>query len=132
MIKANELRIGNLFYKSYGGYKVVAEIHKYTVDATAIGFSVIVRYDLDSIEPIPLTEQVLLDCGLEQIKGTKIYSINDAYKLKIIENSGFSNSCLLYKKYVGNLIVSITYVSYLHELQNLCFALTSQELQYKV
>jgi len=133
MIKANELRIGNYFE-----YLIEDKLNDpqsewvlNVIDAEDIAQAFHENYYFNKFyRAIPITEQILLNCGLEQIKGSKIYSINDAYKLKIIENSGFSNSCLFYKKYVGNLIVSITYVSYLHQLQNLCFDLTGEELQY--
>lgn len=133
MIKANELRLGNYFE-----YLVEDKLSDpqsewvlNVIDAQDImQCDSINDYFNNHYRPIPITEKVLFQCGLYQIKGSKIYSINDAYKLKIIENNGFSSSCLLYKKYVGNLIVSITYVSYLHQLQNIYFALTGEELQY--
>lgn len=112
-MKANEIRIGNLIVESlsFGSDKVIK------VDSN------IFNRRIDEFIPIPLTEEWLLKFGLKQsttdkkrfyILGTDIYIFNES---KIFFNAGSSNlSIQLY---------------YVHQLQNLYFALTNEELTYE-
>ena len=110
MIKANELRVGNwvLLGKDY--------------------------YEIDSIcawgkgthlNPIPLTPEILEKCGLKQQGKRALYSDG---KLAFMEDAdGFTffikdDSNVLYRSAANSKIY------YLHQLQNLYFALTGNEL----
>ena len=69
MIQANELRVGN-WVNNYGQYCFVLEIYKtnkvelgYFKDS--IGF--IRKLDDVGIKPIPITEDILLKCGVTEI-----------------------------------------------------------------
>lgn len=120
MIKANELRIGNFITIDNG------EKPPYIYEVTA--------HDMEEIDgcgedcfPIPLTPEILEKCGLRlQAQRTSIY-IRDRLKIWI----GHINGGIAYLKnedtddsfYIGQ-------VSYLHQLQNLYFALTGKELEY--
>lgn len=112
-MKASELRIGNY----------VKTNHDFVIKSySAEGLYNIVKR-IDEYKPIPLTEEWLLKFGLKQsntdkkrfyILGTDIYIFNES---KIFFNAGSSNlSIQLY---------------YVHQLQNLYFALTNEELTYE-
>ena len=83
---------------------------------------------LKYIEPIPLTEEILLKCGFE--KGYIMYFI------RICETR-----CYLRPSYRGGYYYGICpyielrdckTIQYLHQLQNLYFALTGKELEIKL
>jgi hypothetical protein len=119
-MKATELRIGNLVYKYYpSGIEIEAvnEINSYFVNG--IGIS--------AIEPIPLTEEWLVKFGFEEEKD------NDGvfgFKLK---NFWYINE---YQFRLSNFIdtesmVIDNKIHHIHQLQNLYFALTGEELTIK-
>lgn len=159
-ILANELRVGNFvglkksewdsfsnwfeemthdeiknFLEDSNKYAIVQAISK-EVELTAYGCD-IDYYDLTEIKPIPLTEEWLVKFGfdIDTDKGWNrsedinydVYSLNNfdvalidvVYKLWIeIEGDTWYNS-------------SLTAIKYVHQLQNLYFALTSEELTLK-
>jgi len=130
MITANELRIGNWVI---GANKELFQIDGY-------GIANVEAFQCD-IEPIPLTPEILEKCGFEDISDKKgvidpitkeefkedwirfviglEYTPEGAYKCKMeleLDEEGW---------YVDHHYV---YVKYLHQLQNLYFALTGTEL----
>lgn len=102
-MKASELRIGS---------KISKNNNIITVDAKTI-FDIWINDGLKIYDPIPLTEEWLLKFGFE--KGSLIYfNLNGEIVFK--GDNAF--------RYFG-LTVQLKYV---HQLQNLYFALTGQEL----
>lgn len=112
-MKANELRIGNYIY-SFG-------------DILKIDLNDICNVECstdDVFEPIPLTEEWLLKFGFEKINNEYWYMyyafcINeyfDVFGIKVTKS---------WQNIYG---IKIRYV---HQLQNLYFALTGQELTFK-
>lgn len=74
-------------------------------------------------EPIPLTEEILLKCGFE--KGSNI--IGDCYYIE--HDFGVSDFVLNITKTSNFEIYELDLkIDYLHQLQNLYFALTNEEL----
>ena len=114
MIKANELRIGNWIYNP------LQQI-PFRVDFTALSN---VYYDnkLDKprYEPIPLTEEILLKCGFE--KKFPFY-VKGNIEVRIMGNS---MPCWVSSRFVT------TKDQHLHQLQNLYFALTGEELNIEL
>ena len=112
-MKANELRIGNLVkHKNHEKpFKV------FIIDTTETSFS-------SNIEPIPLTEERLVKLGFDKSKG-KI-DIYEKGRLRVW--LGGRGQCLCYiieeNTTTGHYISSIEFV---HQLQNLYFALTGEE-----
>ena len=118
MIKIEELRIGNWVFdqdcEPY--YFQIEQIRK------DIGDSLWVYYRNGSIkckvpEPIPLTEEILLKCGF--------------VPCSIMDNHYYLEGLLLWN-IQGMFINGRTDVrlKHLHQLQNLYFALTNEELNY--
>jgi hypothetical protein len=116
-MKANELRIGNLVLSK--GVPVQIEEIMWETVRHCFG-----EFPIDYVEPIPLTEEWLLKFGFE-IKldnfnwnaGIGINEIGD-FKLALRHTDNFG---WFYKS-------RCTPIKYVHQLQNLYFALTGEEL----
>lgn len=114
-MKANELRIGNYVLDSYNG------------KITRINWQEIkwIQEVTDRYASIELTEEILLKCGFDK-------SAWDNYST--FRNLFCSDGCIvisLEHKYIeiGDLTLDIE-IKYLHQLQNLYFALTNKEIQF--
>jgi hypothetical protein len=118
-MKANELRIGNLLNHNNGsmvGSFIVGLIHLEDIIKE--------NPHAREYEPIPLTEEWLLRLGFEKPAHSwngKIFHLSqwDAYPL---------NWCVAMDK---NGAVIVHKLKYVHQLQNLYFALTNEELTMK-
>jgi hypothetical protein len=118
-MKANELRIGNLTYRIEVKNKNNTVIDDITI------------YDMERIqevhdktftyEPIPLTEEWLQKFGF-QTEESFVYELDD-----ITINTSRGLMCI-FTKCKNNVEIEIT--EYVHQLQNLYFALTNKELEY--
>lgn len=113
---AKELRIGNWVIDIF--YDMPIKITKYFFSDGSI----------NNIEPIELTEEILLKCGFEE------YELNDdlGYALRKIVNGIFFKYDIEYGEvsiFINNEVVSF---KYLHQLQNLYFSLTGEELEIKL
>lgn len=120
MIDAKELRIGNLF-SFHGIIAAVTSIDSKFVEggkplnavAERLG-----RMTTELAEPIPLTPEILESAGFEYSIGTEtktVFYANGA--IMLVENNGGYNY-----------MFSKTALKYVHQLQNLYFALTGSEL----
>lgn len=127
MIKSNELRSGNYIWNTFNNPLIVISINPYFGTDKYIegvsckfengipsGFS-----PIDKINPIPLTEEILLKCGfkdgslgIESDYGAMLYGNTTTVSLEDCDG--------------GDIGIKIKYV---HQLQNLIFALTGKELQ---
>jgi len=131
-IQANELRIGNCLYNDdTDDIMVVSRIESkdYTKwnnnnEYNIIAFKIVTNdgYYEGDFRPIPLTEEWLLKFGFE-------YRGGHGYKSPMGENFYFS---------IGNGFIHEMYrhtnfkgVKYVHQLQNLYFVLTGEELTIK-
>jgi hypothetical protein len=114
-MKASELRIGNWLYSGIAGQNFIASAH----DIMNIFFG----HDGGAVQPIPLTKEWLLKFGLKYLQNAcwelgsmRIYNLSD-------ETTSRFRITL-----AGHELVIINYV---HQLQNLYFALTGEELKIK-
>ena len=120
-MKASELRIGNLVKaQPFEGIITVFNNDKCVVKHK----SGIVKYLIEDLEPIPLTEEWLLKFGFEKQHNEEDFDYwfkNDFSNDIIWEHSeGFCHNL----NYGGD-------IKYVHQLQNLYFALTNEELTYE-
>jgi hypothetical protein len=121
MIQANELRIGNLI--SYTIEDDLDERKKWSEvsEIDAVDILHLTKFKDKNYKPIPLTEEWLLKFGFvkqrhEYIKGDYCLTlITDTTSWLLAENTNVFF-------YIG------TNLDYVHQLQNLYFALTGQEL----
>lgn len=117
MIKAEELRVGNLVMW-YG--------KPFVVDADFIRRAELVDWQENDgtpchPDPIPLTSEILEACGT--LKGRCFYVKKDGEVVRFVMwNNHFGE----YWYNNGN---NEVYIKYLHQLQNLYYALTVSELQ---
>lgn len=110
-MNANELRIGNwvIFEK---------EIYRFSI------------YDFENsnyqiVHPIPLTPEILEKCGFEkQMMWT--YSISIGGDMNLVYYLGEKGWSIGNKQYSD-----FSNLKHLHQLQNLYYALTGQELNYQ-
>lgn len=124
MIKANELRIGNLVYPDMSSHEPITVCIKDFEDT----------YHL---KPIPLTEEWLLKFGFV----ITVDPENAHYK-KVVNND-FNESFVINRKvgyevfYIGHkdcndYLCFTTQIKHVHQLQNLYFALTNEELKIEL
>lgn len=113
-MKPEELRIGNLLY-SDPITKEPVKVKRLEKDSTT----------LDIVEPIPLTEEWLLKFGFENVGYFKFWGTRYFHKGICIyfEDNEF--------RFYYQTNRSYTVYESIHEIQNLYFALTNNELKIK-
>jgi hypothetical protein len=128
-MKATELRIGNLVnYLIEDNFEDPSKWYQETyIDAEDL--LILSKKGCDNYQPIPLTEEWLLKFGfidLNERCGLKgIFSIINKHIYINIETMSY---CEI--DYEQN-IIDIIIVQHVHQLQNLYFALTGEELIYE-
>lgn len=113
-MKANELRIGNWV------------IDEHLDGIGNAGFWRLQQVETrltEDYEPIPLTEEILLKCGFEY---------NKHYDSYVKETDRASEFIIRAKDFVMCDIDLIVKLKHLHQLQNLYFALTGEELNIEL
>lgn len=130
-IKATDLRIGNWVYfedeklnmTTFGKIdSMVNEGEYYSIKGIDQWGDEFDEGIID-IAPIPLTSEILLACGFEnKIRGN--YYHKEFTKLYV----NIDNSIAIY---FGNKNGILKRIDYLHELQNIFWILTNQELEFK-
>lgn len=117
MINPSELRIGNFIYRQNGFF---GKISAYDFE----------HANFDALNPIPLTPEILKKAGFDC--GVGGFIIRDSDGDQLIFN-GLVNGVLepdMY--YTGANISEKAKPKYLHQLQNLYFALTGEELNIEL
>ncbi len=123
-MKTNELRIGNYVFSEKKTVRVLAvSTNKVTVSVNEGNSKNKSMLDIGDIEPIPLTEKWLLDFDFE---------VNDIHGYYFCFHRLFNfklEKCPSADSHHFHILASKLYVRYVHELQNLFFALTDKELK---
>ena len=115
MIKAQDLRIGN--YLRCNDIEMSSYFIVNKIDISIIS---------DFIEPIQLSEEILLKCGFS-ITESILHENTNAYEIKSWGRIVLINGILQSDEFY--LLDGLsTEIKYLHQLQNLYFALTNEEL----
>ena len=140
-MKVKELRIGNYISgiyingdcSEYDSYEENEELCK-VVGIDSVGFS---EYNIwvdgleksgienyDSFEPIPITEEWLLKFGYKKLDDSQFYKkkTSEKYYLLTSHHQGYTEIC------VNSICGGQAVTKYVHQLQNLYFALTGEEL----
>ena len=122
MIQENDLRIGNYAFtykpEMFGIIKAISATRDGTV-YLEVGFIKYPNLPCNQLEPIPLTPEILEKCGFE-----KLNSGNRRFNKIVLMCESVSNYLLK--------DIPLTPIRYLHQLQNLYFALTGEELEVKL
>jgi hypothetical protein len=148
-ILASELRIGNWFQQDASNNNTISrfftvdEIKRYGVRSTYIRQDTnqphTSLFSLDSIHPIPLTPEILEKCGFVMLhhlgKIQPTFQIDSSFELHWA--NGILYLTFSQDNYDENIDLSefiieraLPHIQYLHQLQNLYFALTGEELTY--
>lgn len=126
MIDLRELRLNNWVYS----LEIDDFVQIASIDSEFVSLKDHVTWNYvyaDMIDPIPLTEEILLKCGFE----TSQWDCHSTFRKDIC-----SDGCIvisLEHKYVeiGDLTLDIE-IKYLHQLQNLYFAISGKELKIEL
>ena len=125
-MKATELRIGNYVFYEAPINNGCVEVHSIKILTHRIDIN---GRPQSYYKPIPLTEEIILKCSFSMKYGTdpqeqnalKVFSLENLEILKFELDKFFFFS-------TGKGLIH-TNIKYLHQLQNLYFALTGQELE---
>lgn len=126
MINAKELRIGNFVHLVYPDEgHVIIEItgivpNRVFFKGRDSGFSV-----HEAISPIPLTEELLLKCGLGQVG---LYFVSELLGIGTLRFALKKIKDHFFIEYGGKYIR----VASLHELQNIYYFITKRELKIEI
>jgi len=117
-MKANELKIGNWinFIPDKGNF-IISDIKTFN-ENTINGL------ELEDCQPIPLTEEWLLKFGFVKVKDDIFRLLEDDIIICTVSKIGSDEFEYEQLKVRG------IYVQFVHQLQNLYFALTGEELTY--
>ena len=125
-MKANELRIGNLVKYQLESWKISSIFKDGPLEL--VRFEIYKIANLKEFEPIPLTEEWLLKFGFEERKESENFS-----KWFIGENPVTHDWLFFIKQFKDEnkffFQNGFHKLDYLHQLQNLYFALTNNELE---
>lgn len=149
-LQVNELRIGNYVYNisTYSkGVCRIAAIDEEGRIKLQEGDKTYEKFIYPELIPIPLTEDILLNCGFESVDGDgERYNPNDEYKnsFEYRLDVGIFYRYLICKPALGWYVfiqhadlerkwgLRSKDIYFLHELQNLYFAITGEELEVKL
>lgn len=125
MINANELRLGNFIKNTFSTdeYKIVERVEEFSIDTNDDMY-----LNVDHIDPIPITKEWLLRFGFEK----------DADQHRISYYTYGVDFIFDRIEYKDGKWILLTIelqcnenIQYIHQLQNLYFALTGNELNIK-
>lgn len=131
MIDPRELRIGNLITDIWApdgsAFEVVLLSSKYPIVKYGNNLSANCR----NLKPIPLTEELLVKAGFKK-ETNEYFLIKHEYSNLLIFYSKIHNRFWYFADVERRQYNSTKPIEYLHQLQNLYFALTGTELTIKL
>lgn len=145
-MKTSELRIGNIICDGIFIYLIncieiniiqaeILEIHKYSKAKTEDFYKQGQCYSLniENIEPIPLTEEWLLKFGFKKEGDLNWWSVPKESNYKAHHLMKMKNAWTWFIDFddTGDNTHLVAGFNYVHQLQNLYFALTENELEIK-
>jgi len=127
-MNANELRLGN-WVEANSPMMQVKEITEHTVGLYMPGSEADpFLYDIEDIRHIKLSPEILEKCGFEDMHEKTYGYVEFADKLHAIYSTADGYS---FHPFCTNDKDCQIKIKFLHQLQNLIFALTGEELTYK-
>lgn len=137
-MQSKDLRIGNLVYGPLNELSYIGQLGGGTKPNYIEYFSINNDgYGCNGIKPIPLTEDWLIDLGFSKMTDTTPYNYR-IHKSKMFfyirygtftTDGGKTDLIGFNGLFIANKFVRV--IKYVHELQNLYFALTGEELELK-
>jgi len=143
MIEAKDLRIGNLITDEfYENFKTIITVHSINKEGINLEIEddgnwaecaqrwIGVEYKFDKLFGIPLTPEILEKCGFEN-DGTYFFIQPNLENIhyRLIE---FPKGTWVMSKGFINYNHELRCIKYLHQLQNLIYALTGEELNIQL
>jgi len=121
-MKAQELRVGNYIYNGW------LSVHNSVTQVTSTEIGYLESFpDHDVYQPVPLTEEWLVKFGFEKLNhkmSNCTVFIKGCWR---IATNDFLNYSLWHER-ISPPTWSLSYLQYVHQLQNLYHALTGEEL----
>lgn len=130
MIAANELRIGNWVSGNFPNM-IVQQINKYSVECyMPESESDDFCFELEELHPIPLTPEILEKAGFDKDMRMDKYFGEDIFWMELY----YVNGSLYFGSWIdsGFNKLSMKPIQYIHQLQNLYWCLTGEELEIKL
>lgn len=133
MISINELRIGNLVSienvplgintkEDKGIYKIISISNIINsnpcITAKNVGCGITVGSSIKNLEPIPLTPELLEKCGFD-----RLLFVYQKDRIDVIIDK---NRIGIYPNFLSGMLIIC---KYLHQLQNMYYAITGEELE---
>ena len=118
MIEAKELRIGN--YVSYNDRTM--EVHSFTTFNIVLSYGTAFHTEIKNISPIPITKDWLIKFGLE----LNVWFEDGSFMVTKDGDWGFE---LHVQNADWTKTIAFAYFLYVHDFQNLIYALTKTELE---
>lgn len=129
MIALNELRLNNWVYSPEVGSNVQITLLS---NDNWLGLSSVTwdQPSCEEIEPITLTEEILLKCGFEA-RGYFWFDLylDERTKLTL---GWHPDGRIDFEMSINKIYFDISHIKHLHQLQNLYFSLTNKELEIKL
>lgn len=120
MIKPNELRLGNLFYAAKDGYRLTVKIKGIKKEEVN---TALFEVSIKDLQGIPLTAEWLDKFGLARTR-ENIYRLhNSRFEIHLFPKEG--EHLVSFNGY------NLVWIKYVHQLQNLVFDLTGEELSVR-
>lgn len=119
-IDVKELRVGSWVMHEYFDFDMAVS-HRMQININHFK-----NDDWRDIQPIPITEEVLLKCGFEKFHKFDMSDGNWRIKTKTHDFI----VTYLHKHYIATIYFQVP-VPYLHTLQNLFYAISGEELNYQ-
>ncbi len=120
-LKATELRIGNWVSSK----EIPVQIEKITTETVRYCFG---DFPISYIEPIPITEDWLWRLGFEEREG--LFRLSKYWvEFRNFDSVGVKILFGSFQTQKIYILGDATYIEYVHQLQNLYFALTGKELK---
>jgi hypothetical protein len=127
-MKANELRIGNLIYGVSERIETVIGLGNKTISVyPGKLIDAQMFFSEDDFEPIPLTGEWLMKFGFKKNERR----LENVYNLGIFEYATSCETVDLEIQHLEGVATYTTETKYVHQLQNLYFALIGEELTIK-
>jgi hypothetical protein len=128
-MEAKNLRLGNLILNKNGEVERVRTLYNKSINGYD-GNAGIQPDDEDDFNPIPITKEWLLKLGFELDHEYGVAE-KEEEKFYIITNSASGYFLGEYMPAEDHFIARFQSIKYVHQLQNLFFALTGKELELK-
>jgi hypothetical protein len=128
-MKAQELRIGNYFQHKGHNPKLYSQVKVLTENG--IMANLVTGISKNTIEPIPLTPEILKKAGFDIKKKPRIANEgNDIHVLELCAMYTTTDGYISFIFFVGDM--PFIKIEYLHQLQNFHYALKGEELEIKI